>query len=142
MKVLILFDNGETTKIASAMYDALKKEDIDVSVKQVDNAKKDDIIKSDILIVGSPTKAWKSSPKMQRFFSQFSNYDFRTKSAAAFGLMEKHFLAGSASRNIAKFLKMLRFNVISQQDFYTENNKVSTAEIERAKKFARYIWMF
>lgn len=142
MKVLILFDNGETTKIANAMYDTLKKEDIDVSIKQVDAAKKDDVLKSDLLIIGSPTKAWSSSPRIQKFLSQFNNYDFRTKSAAAFGLMEKHFLAGSASRNIVKFLRALRFNIISQQDFYTTKEKITPEEIERARKFAKYIWMF
>ena len=143
MKALILYDNGVTTSIAHAMYDELKEQKIDVSIKLVDQAGTEDLAATDILIVGSPTKLWKASPKLERFFSKYGNFDFSSKNAAAFCVQENHFLAGSASQHIVRFLKALRFHMIADpQSFFSENNKITDKEVRRARAFAKYLWMY
>lgn len=76
MKVLIVYDSrtGNTEKMAYAVADGVKDEDIDVEVKMVDEASVDELPAVDGLILGSPVYYGLPSAKIKEFIDASIKY--------------------------------------------------------------------
>jgi flavodoxin len=68
MKVLIVYDSyfGNTEQIAQAIGDALRPQ-ADVDVLRVGDVKLEQLSDLDVLIVGSPTRAFSATPPIKQF---------------------------------------------------------------------------
>lgn len=70
-KILILYDSvsGNTQKMAEEIAAGVKEVDgVEVSIKNVDEAKPQDLLEYDGLVVGSPTHCGALSWKLKKFF--------------------------------------------------------------------------
>jgi NAD(P)H dehydrogenase (quinone) len=70
-KILIVYDSrtGNTEKMAFAIAEGAKQvEDVEVVLKKVDEAKIEDLLDADGIIVGSPTYYGQMSGKVKTFF--------------------------------------------------------------------------
>lgn len=85
MKVLIVFDSffGNTEQVARAMAEAVQSS-AEVTVLRVDDATPQQVDGTDLLIVGSPTRAFSPSPKTQQFLKSIGRGGLNGKAVAAF----------------------------------------------------------
>jgi len=76
LKVLIVFDSssGNTEKMAYAVEEGVKKADVEVEVKHVDEASVDEIPKCQGLILGSPVYYGLPSAKIKKFIDESIKY--------------------------------------------------------------------
>ncbi|AEJ60897.1 flavodoxin/nitric oxide synthase [Spirochaeta thermophila DSM 6578] len=71
-KITVIYDSesGHTKALAEAVAEGAREGGVEVAVKHVDEARADDILSSDGLIVGSPTYCGVMSWKLKRFFDE------------------------------------------------------------------------
>ncbi len=71
MTVLIVYDSvfGNTEQVAQAMGEALKSQG-DVKTLRVGNVKPEDVANVNVLIVGSPTRAFQPTPAIKKFLKR------------------------------------------------------------------------
>ena len=72
-KVLVLYDSstGNTEKMAYLVAEGAQRvEGIEVRIKKVDDATKEDVLWADGLVVGSPTHMGIISWKLKKFFDE------------------------------------------------------------------------
>jgi NAD(P)H dehydrogenase (quinone) len=79
MKVLIVYDSrsGNTEKMAYAVAEGVKAEEVDVEVKRVDEASVDELPLVDGLILGSPVYYGLPSGKIKEFIDASVKYHGR-----------------------------------------------------------------
>ena len=143
MKSLVAYDSkfGNTEKIAKAIGSALSKSG-NVAVVHVENASMADIEKVDVLIVGSPTQAWNSTPATKSFLENLPA--LHNLSVAAFDTRFKRtrLLTGSAARKIAKALKKKDGTLVAEpESFFVTGMEgpLLEGELERARSWAKEI---
>jgi flavodoxin len=85
MKALILYDSvyGNTEKIALAIGSALGSQE-NVSVMRVRDAKPDQFVGLDILIVGAPTQRFRTTPAMSDLLKMIPENSLKGVKVAAF----------------------------------------------------------
>lgn len=155
MKPLVIFDSffGNTEKVAEAIGQALG-----ARVLRLSDAKPEDLNDVDLLIIGSPTRAARPTPKMTEFLQNLPSDALRDRKVAAFdtriaakdikspgarfflGLFIS--LAGYAAKPLAKSLEQKGGKPIADPDgFYVLDSKgpLKDGELNRAKKWAEGI---
>jgi flavodoxin len=138
MKVLIIYDSlwGATKKIAQAMGEALGE---NAKVTKIDHANIADFADYDLIVVGSPTQAGKSSPQMQTFLNSIPQDALKSKKAVSFDTrlkMQFVKIFGFAAPRIEKTLREKAADIVAPSaGFYVTTGKkpvILEGEIERA----------
>jgi len=149
MKTLMVYDSyfGNTKKIAKAISEELKKP----TVKNIKDFKPEYLKNTDILIVGSPTRAFNFSDKTKEFMDKIPQDELKGKKVATFdtridhkevkprilGFLMKIF--GYADKKIMKILLNKGGEKLTEPEGFIVLGKegpLKDGEIERAKKWA------
>jgi len=155
MKTLVVYDSffGNTEKIARAIGDALGYPD-DVEILRVGDVKPEELMNADLLIVGSPTRAFRPSPATTRLLKSIARRALDGVNIAAFDtrvteeeiakgpwiLRKMVRIFGYAAKPIADMLvKKGGTLVAAPEGFFVEGNEgpLKEGELERAEKWAR-----
>ena len=85
MNILIIFDSffGNTEKIAGVIGESLSSEH-SVAVTRIDDAKTEDVKTTDLLVIGSPTRAFRPSPKIAGFIRSLTPELLKEKTCAVY----------------------------------------------------------
>ncbi|HOH89137.1 MAG TPA: flavodoxin family protein [Bacillota bacterium] len=155
MKALIVYDSvfGNTEKIAKAIGDSLA--DLQsTEVVKVSEAKLEQLQGTDLLIVGSPTRAFKPTKAIVDFLIQIPSNGLKGIDVAAFdtrvntedvnsrilnGFVK---IFGYAAKPIADKLQKKGGNlVIPPEGFFVKDNEgpLKEGELERAAKWAKQV---
>jgi len=154
-KTLVVYDSyfGNTEKIALAIGDALKSQ-TDVQVLRVGDVKPEHLAGLELLVVGSPTRAFSASPATKGWLKALAPDSLRGVKAAAFdtrvALSEVKSrvlpvfvkLFGYAAEPIAKSLaKRGGMLVIPAEGFFVKDTEgpLKDGELERAAAWAQQI---
>ncbi|NMB54068.1 MAG: hypothetical protein GYA15_05150 [Leptolinea sp.] len=154
MKTLVLFESffGNTEKVARAIGSALGLTDADVM--RVTELKPGQLEETELLIVGSPTRAFQASPDTKVFLSKLASNSLKGKKIAAFDtraeMTEKtpgflRFMAGLfgyAAEPIArKLVSKGGTQILAPAGFIVLNSEgpLKEGELERAAAWVREI---
>jgi flavodoxin len=155
MKVLIVYDSyfGNTEQIAHAIGDALRPQ-AEVDVLRVGDVKPEQLVGLDVLIVGSPTRAFSATPPIKQFLGSIPAGGLDGVKVAAFDTridVEKtgpRFLAmlarmfGYAAEPIAKRLERKGGNPGAAPAGFVVNDSegpLREGELERAAEWAKQV---
>jgi flavorubredoxin len=113
-KAAVIYDSkfGNTEKIARALSQGMKREDLVVDCLKTDAVDPGKLGEYDVLAIGAPTQAFRMSGPMREFLEKLENVDLRGKKAFAFDTRLKSRFAGSAANGIEKKLKELGMTII------------------------------
>ncbi len=139
MSTLIIYQStyGNTKRIAEAMAEALGAE---ARLCSVEDLAAQSFVDVRLIIVGSPTIAWRYAPGFQKVFEVLRQKEVRDIFAAAFDTGFDSWFAGNAAGQIAKKLKQLGCQTLGQPTRFIVLGKegpLKTGEIERAKVWAQ-----
>jgi flavodoxin len=155
MKAWVVYDSvfGNTEKVAQAMGDALGAQ-AEVQTLRVGNAKPEHLAGLDVLIVGSPTRAFRATPAIAQWLKslpsnslngvQVAAFDTRiavedTNSALLKGMVK---LFGYAAKPIGSRLAQKGGNLaLAPEGFYVKGSEgpLRDGELERAAHWARQL---
>jgi len=156
MKVLIVYDSvfGNTEKIAQVIGNAMGSQ-AEVNILRVGNVKQENLRGLDVLIVGSPTRAFKPTKEIINFLNGFPKNGLKGVKVAAFdtrftmsAIEESRVLPflvrlfGYAAKPISNRLKKKGGElIISPEGFFVEGveGPLKEGEIERAASWAKEI---
>lgn len=146
MKALIVYDSvyGNTEKIARAVAGAIAKPG-EVKVLRVGEADPSALGKVDLLMVGSPTRAWRPTPAIQEFLRRMPENSLKNINVAAFDTRATGFVAklfGNAASRIADGLKAKGGTPVVQPEGFIVKGKegpLEDGETERAAGWAKAI---
>jgi len=156
MKVLIVYDSvfGNTEKIAQVIGNAMGSQ-AEVNILRVGNVKQENLRGLDVLIVGSPTRAFKPTKEILNFLNGFPKNGLKGVKVAAFdtrftmsAIEESRVLPflvrlfGYAAKPISNRLKKKGGElIISPEGFFVEGveGPLKEGEIERAASWAKEI---
>ena len=155
MKARIVYDSvfGNTEKVAQAMGDALASR-MDAAVVKVGEIDPDQVTDAQILIVGSPTRAFSPTPNTRSFLKQIPGNGLEGVKVAAFdtrvslddvdsailNVFVKLF--GYAAKPIAKRLQRRGGNLVLEPEGFIVNGTegpMKEGELERAAAWARQV---
>ena len=155
MKARIVYDSvfGNTEKVAQAMGDALASR-MDAAVFKVGEIDPDQVTDAQILIVGSPTRAFSPTPNTRSFLKQIPGNGLEGVMVAAFdtrvslddvdsailNVFVKLF--GYAAKPIAKRLQRRGGNLVLEPEGFIVNGTegpMKEGELERAAAWARQV---
>ncbi len=150
MKALIIYDSvfGNTEEVARSIGSALGA---DVPVINVRKATADQLKELDLLVVGSPTRSFSTTPEMLQFLQSIPSEGLKGLKTAAFdtridvkdvpfffrGIVNK---GGYAAPLIAKFLEEKgAIALVPPQAFFVKDREgpMKTGELERAAEWAK-----
>lgn len=152
MKTLIVYDSmfGNTEKVAKSMGNAITA---DVAVLPADKASSSDVKSIDLLIVGSPTQAFKPTKPVQTFLRNISEDVLAGMNVAAFdtrmapsdmgrvvGFIVK--IGGYAAPRIARALEKKGGTlVVPPEGFFVTGKEgpLRKGELDRASNWAKEI---
>ena len=108
MKTLVVYDSffGNTEKIAQAMGDALKSQ-LEVQTLRVGEVKRDHLVGLNLLIVGSPTRAFSASPATKAWLKALAPNSLRGVRVAAFDTRAD--MNDVNSRTLTAFVKLFGY---------------------------------
>jgi flavodoxin I len=155
MKTLIIYESffGNTEQITKAIGEGLGTS-AEVEIVKVGDVKYEKLIEVDLLIVGSPTRAFRPSPGTNKFLKSIPANSLRGKKAAAFDTRistedtKSGFLRfmvnlfGYAAKPISEKLRKKGAEImISPEGFFVKDTKgpLKEGELERAKKWGMQI---
>ncbi|MBN1247690.1 MAG: flavodoxin family protein [Anaerolineae bacterium] len=155
MKALVVYDSvfGNTEKVAQAMGEALSAR-ADVETRRVADTKPADLTGVDVLVVGSPTRAFSPTPDTKKLLNAIPAKGLQGTKVAAFDTrisVEKTnnaFLSfmvsifGYAAKPIAKRLtRKGGTEVMAPEGFFVEGTEgpLTEGELERAKAWVTQI---
>lgn len=155
MKVLIIYDSvfGNTEQIALAINNSLISHE-DIEASRVSNVKPEQLIGLDLLIVGSPTRAFNPTKAINDFLKKIPSNNIKGVKVAAFdtridtndikssmlNILIKLF--GYAAKPISDKLKKKGGKVIiAPEGFFVKGEKgpLKDNELERAADWAKLI---
>lgn len=153
MKCLVIYDSsfGNTEKVARSIGSALESL-ATVSVRSVKDVKPSDMEDQDLLIVGSPTQAFRPTKQISSFLSQLPPQTLLKKKVAAFDTRVRITdvnialltfmvnLFGYAAQPIARGLQKKGGNLVKPPEgFFVEDKEgpLLIGEFERAGSWAR-----
>lgn len=150
MKTLVVFDSffGNTEKIAQAIAAALGG----AKIARSQDVRPNDLSGLDLLVVGSPTRAFRPSPSITNLLNKLPDNSLKSTKVAAFdtridpadvkprilGFLVNFF--GYAAKPIANKLQKKGGTLVAQPEgFCVKDTKgpLKDNEIERAKSWAR-----
>jgi len=155
MKRLVVFDSffGNTEKIAQAIGSALGAKALRVA-----DVKQEDLVDLDLLVVGSPTRAFRPTPTIVALLNSIPANGLKGVKATAFDTridpssIKKPFLRvflnilvsifGYAACPLSKLLENKGANIVSQPEgFMVDDTEgpLQKGELERAKEWAAVI---
>jgi len=157
MKTLVVYDSffGNTEKIAQAIGKALGSVE-DAKVLRVGDVETEQLTGVDLLIVGSPTRAFRPSPAITGFLKSISRDSLQSAKVAAFDtrvteeeiakgpwiLRKMVKIFGYAAKPIADRLVKKGGKLIAPPEgFFVEGNEgpLSEGELKRAEEWAESI---
>jgi len=155
MKALIIYDSffGNTEKVARTIGDGLIGR-MEVEVQRVSDVKPEQLAGLDLLIVGSPTRAFRSSPAVSNFLRRIPPNSLQGIKAAGFDtrisasdtnprvLSFLMSLFGYAAKPISEKLRKKGAQiVIAPEGFFVSGTEgpLKEAELERAAAWAKQI---
>ncbi len=156
MKVLIVYDSvfGNTEKIAQVIGNAMGSQ-AEVNILRVGNVKQENLRGLDVLIVGSPTRAFKPTKEITNFLKGFPKNGLKGVKVAAFdtrftmsAIEESRVLPffvrlfGYAAKPISNRLEKKGGElIIPPEGFFVEGveGPLKEGEIERAASWAKEI---
>jgi flavodoxin len=153
MKALIIYDSvfGNTEKIARSIAKGLGTVH-EVSVIKIGSATPDMIPASDLLIIGSPTRAFNPTPEIKAFVSKISPSSLEGRRVASFDtranletIKSKFFRkvvdkAGYAAKFISREMKKKGAVLIAPAEGFLVNGEqgpLMEGELERAEEWGR-----
>lgn len=142
MNALIVYDSqyGNTERVALSIADALRAYG-QVRAIRVGAAQAVELQGVDLLIVGSPTQAWKATPAMQSFLKGLLPAQLRGMAIASFDTRyhKPRWMTGSAAETIGKALRSIHVSlVVPPESFFVNGQEgpLETGELERAATWA------
>jgi flavodoxin len=149
---MVVYDSvyGNTEKIAQAIGNAIKGQ---VSVVRAPDANPSEVASLSLLVVGSPTQAFRSTKGVQKFIQNIPGNALRGIKVAAFdtrmneeavsrGLRFMMKMGGHAAKHIADLLEKKGGNLISRPEGFFVKDKegpLRELELERAAGWAKAI---
>ena len=84
MKVIIVYDSvfGNTKQVAYAMYEGFKKDE--AVICHVNDAEIKDVMSADVMIIGSPTRAFKPTNEITKFLKSLPANSLKGKDVGVF----------------------------------------------------------
>lgn len=145
-KAIVIYwsKTGNTEKAAKAIYEALKEKNIEVDIKEVQEAKDINYFDYDLVCIGSPTYQWSPPEEVDKFlqekYEEFKDYIelkspkrpnkhtliFCTYSGPHTGKNE----AIPVIKYIGQFFEHLGFNVLDEIYILSENHGSEKASID------------
>jgi flavodoxin len=155
MKALVIYDSifGNTERIAQAIGKALASQ-TDVNVLKVNQAKPEQLTGLNLLIVGSPTRAFRPTPAIKKFLGSIpgkslkgvrvAGFDTRISTVDANSAVLNFFvkLFGYAAKPIAdKLVKKEGELILPPEGFFVKDSEgpLKEGELERAADWAKQI---
>ncbi|HEX8034274.1 MAG TPA: flavodoxin domain-containing protein [Ktedonobacterales bacterium] len=145
MNTLIVYDSqyGNTERIAQALAGILREYG-QVQAMRVDPAQPIDLQGTKLLIIGSPTQGWRSTPAMQSFLKRLSREQLRGVAVAAFDtrFQKPRWLTGSAATHIAKAFQRIGISpLVPPESFFVDGKEgpLLAGEQDRAATWARML---
>ena len=155
MKALVIYDSvfGNTEKVAQAIGAALGSAE-EVEVRRVSDARPEQLVGLDVLVVGSPTRAFRPMPSVSAFLKGLSAdalqgvktaaFDTRISTENAKSAILRFFVSifGWAAPKIAKALAQKGGRqAVAPEGFYVLGSEgpLREGELERAAAWARRI---
>ncbi len=149
MKILIVYDSffGNTQKIGEEISKYFSKEN-DVILKKVSDLSERDLKKLDLLIVGSPTRAFSPSEDIKKFLNDFSTegldflvFDTRIDENDAPKFLKFLMkLFGYADKKMVKLLKKKGCKEVHKSEGFFVKDKegpLKEGEIEKVTKWLK-----
>lgn len=141
MNAVIVYDSkfGNTERIARAIASALHGRAL-----RVDQCEPFELDGVDLLVIGSPTQAWRPTPAIQEFLREIAMRPLRDLPVACFDTRfdKPRWLTGSAAHMIARKLREGDARLVLPPEcfFVTESEgPLEDGEIERATAWAQDI---
>ena len=155
MKALVIYDSifGNTEQIAQAIGKALGST-IDVNTVKISDTSTEQLNEIQLLIVGSPTRAFNPTPAINTFLKSIPANSLRDIKTAAFDTgialddidssVGRFFIKrfGYAAKKISdKLIKKGGKSVLPPEGFFVEGNEgpLKKGELERAAEWAKQI---
>lgn len=151
MKSLVIYDSvfGNTEKIARAIVDGLGETS---SLKHVSNVKPEDL-NVDLLVVGSPTRAFNAMPTLNSYLRSLPSNSLRSVRVASFdtrvdvGVVDSKVLStmvkffGYAGEKILKILVSKGGNSVGTNAFFVldKEGPLKDGEVLRAQEWAKQL---
>lgn len=140
MKALVVYDStfGNTKSVAEAIARSLKT--LRGRAVSVADFRAGDLSADDLLVVGSPIKGWRPSPKLLHLLEDLGKGPLKGVKAAAFDTRVKLFIHGDAAKKMTKVLKKGGAQVISKpMAFYVKGTEgpLRPGEVEKAVGWAK-----
>ena len=155
MKALVLYDSvfGNTEKVAQAISTALE-EKMESKTLQVKQASLSDLSGVDLLIVGSPTRAFTSTPDTKNFLKKIPAKSLANVKTAAFDTRMTQAMVNEAGKFLAFMVNLLGYAAepiakklqqkggnqkIKPEGFYVTGTEgpLADGELERAAEWAK-----
>lgn len=143
MNALVVFDShyGNTEQIARAIAFGISDQE-EVKVKAAPDVEDADLLSLELLVVGSPTIAWRVASPIKDWFDKTLEAKFHRVPAAAFDTGFKSRLSGSAAKGIDRRLRRKGCHVIAAPNrfFVTGlSGPLMEGELERATRWGKAI---
>ena len=155
MKVLIIYDSvfGNTEQVAQVMGSALGSQ-AEVNILRVGDVKPEHLTGLDVLIVGSPTRAFSPTPETKKLLGSIPQHGLKGIKVAAFDT--RIALSDVDSRILPVFVKVFGYAakpiadrltkkggdlIISPEGFFVKGSEgpLKDGELERATDWAKQI---
>jgi len=153
MKALVLYDSvfGNTGKVAQTIHEEIQTKG-ESKLKNVDNFSIADLNELDVIVVGSPTRAFTMTPKMKTLLKSLPKEKLRNVRYLAFdsrmnvvevGNKFLSFMAGTfgyASEKIEKILRKKGCQAAGNSEvFYVKESEgpLLDGELEKARKWIK-----
>lgn len=137
LKTLIVFDSqsGNTELIARSIGSGIGGAQ-EVRVIKVDQVRRSDLSGVELLLVGSPTQAWRSTTNTRQFLEGLEDEEVRGIFAASFDTGFRSRLSGSAFKGIERKLRRKGAVIAKKGErFYVEDmtGPLEEGELNRAR---------
>jgi flavodoxin len=150
MKILVVYDSVSpmklTMKVAEAIVDALKAEEIEVDSFSVENVNRETVKSYDCLLVGGPKMYFKAAKGIMKFLDSFQDKEFSGKFAAEFDTEVKSGVGGigNATKAMENKLRKLGFEIVSPPLIAYVEGKINQmqlkdGELEKTKNWAKEV---
>lgn len=143
MNTLVIYDSqfGNTEQVATQIAEALK-EFGPVQIEHVEEFQPSTLANLDLLVIGCPTQAWRSTPAIRDFIAHLDQKTLEHLNIAEFDtvLDMPRLITGSAAETIAKQLRRLgALQIVPPENFIVKGREgpLGDGELEHAIRWAR-----
>jgi len=108
-RILIIYSSktGNTEKMAKYVEEGVKEEGVAVEVKKVENARPEDLLKADGIIVGSPTYYGQMSGELKSFFDESVKHHGKLEGKVGAAFASSGVLGGGNETTVLSILTAL-----------------------------------